>query len=66
MDMLLDAGLGKRYSEEGVKKLFKAAKMCVETQIHKRPVMSLVKSMVTEAAVFPVGERPRVAARRSI
>ncbi|EOA14463.1 hypothetical protein CARUB_v10027672mg [Capsella rubella] len=52
--VVLDVALGKKYSAEGLNRIFQTARMCINAQPLERPAMDFVETLVREAAAFPV------------
>ncbi|KAJ0266681.1 Protein kinase superfamily protein [Hirschfeldia incana] len=66
MPLVLDAGLARWFSVEGLVRLFDVARMCLDQEVVARPNMRLVALMVRQAADYEVLEWPPVTKRSSI
>ncbi|CAH8323414.1 unnamed protein product [Eruca vesicaria subsp. sativa] len=66
MPVVVDVGLAKRFSVEGLVRLFRVARMCMEKEVVARPDMRLVELMVRQAEDYEVIELPPVTRRCSI
>ncbi|KAL0735208.1 hypothetical protein Bca4012_011418 [Brassica carinata] len=58
MPVVADVALAKRYSVEGLVRLFHVARMCMDQEVVARPDMRLVELMVRQAADYEVLECP--------
>lgn len=63
--VVADVALGKKYSVEGLNRIFQTARMCINAQPLERPAMDFVETLVREAAAYLASEEPQVKERCS-
>ncbi|KAG2311060.1 hypothetical protein Bca4012_025523 [Brassica carinata] len=66
LPIVLDVALGNTFSEEGVKRLFQAARMCMDPNVLQRPTMRFVETMLRQAAAYDVVTLAPVLRRREM